>query len=365
MTGFIDISLMISARLLTLNFRKVQKQMISIIRNNPYSFLVIALAVYFGNFLIISNINENTGLGVPEWPIAFDFFLLIPICYVFIKRPPLKQAILAIFGLLSIGILIGSYIIPEANKQAWLVLENVRWLYLIGLVLLQAALLVSIGLAIKRNWHAPNLEVSVCNAISEHIPQTAVAKLLQADSRMWLYAFIKNPAKFRFDEPTFYSRTHDGNASNQQAFLILIAAEIPVAHLLIYFYSPMLAFVVSALSLYGLIFLYAEYRATLLRPTTIRDHEIHIRSGILDDTELPFHAIAACERVNYRPKRAKLEMRCIGTGTANIKLSLKPDTVLPTLFGEKKICTIYLGLDEPERFLRQISERIGDQKPVG
>lgn len=339
--------------------------MISIIRNNPYSFLVIALTVYFGNYLIISNINDNTGLGVPEWPIAFDFFLLIPICYVVIKRPPLKKAILAIFGLLSIGILIGSYIIPAANKQVWLVLENVRWLYLIGLVLLQAALLVSIGLAIKRNWHAPNLEVSVCNAISERIPQKTVAKLLQADSRMWLYAFIKNPAKFRFDEPTFYSRTHDGNASNQQAFLILIAAEIPVAHLLIYFYNPMLAFVVSALSLYGLIFLFAEYRATLLRPTTIRDHEIHIRSGILDDTELPFQAIAACERVNYRPKRAKFEMRCIGTGTANIKLSLKPDTVLPTIFGEKTICTIYLGLDKPERFLRQISERIGNQKPVG
>jgi hypothetical protein len=58
-------------------------------------------------------------------------------------------------------------------------------------------------------------------------------------------------------------------------------------------------------------------------------------------------------------------MRCIGTGTANIKLTLRPDTVLPTLFGEKKISSVYLGLDEPERFLKQIGERIGGKQAAG
>lgn len=45
----------------------------------------------------------------------------------------------------------------------------------------------------------------------------------------------------------------------------------------------------------------------------------------------------------------------IGTGTANIMITLTPDTRLQTLFGKKQIRTVYLGLDEPSLFLQEIS----------
>ena len=53
---------------------------------------------------------------------------------------------------------------------------------------------------------------------------------------------------------------------------------------------------------------------------------------------------------------ARMRVRLIiGTRTANIMISLKPDTRLQTLFGKKQIRTVYLGLDEPSLFLQEIS----------
>lgn len=328
---------------------------------SPYAlplFAAIALLVYLGNYAIGSAYVARTHAAVPEWVVAFDVFLLVPALYLAIVRPPLKKALLATVALLSLGILVGSFVIPESDKQAWRVLEQVRWLYLGALLVAQLALIATVARDILRHRDAPNLERAVHRAIATRIPEPGVARLLQADARVWLYAFVRNKARFVQPAQAFHCWKHGANASNQMAFLVLVGVEIPVAHVLLSLYSPTVALVATALSTYGWLFLYAEYRATLLRATTLEDDAVHIRHGVLGDQRVPYAAIAAVERVDVRPRRARGQLRFVGTVNANLRLILRPRAQLDTLLGRRPVDVVHLGLDEPAAFITALQPKL-------
>ena len=321
-------------------------------------FATLALLVYVGNYAIGDAYVSHTQAGVPEWVVAFDVFLLVPALYLAILRPPLKKALLATVALLSLGILAGSFIIPDQDKQAWRLLEQGRWVYLGALMLVQVALIAAVVHDIVRHRDAPNLEVAVNRAIAARIQEPGVARLLQADARVWLYALVRDKARFAVPAQAFYCWKHGANASNQMAFLVLVGVEIPVAHVLLSLYSPTVALVASALSAYGLLFLYAEYRATLLRATTLEDDAVHIRHGVLGDQRVPYAAIASVERVDLRPRRARGQLRFVGTVNANVRLTLHPDAQLDTLLGRRPVGAIHLALDEPAAFLAALRPKL-------
>jgi hypothetical protein len=317
-----------------------------------------ALLVYLGNYVIASQYAARTAGPFPEWTVAADVFLLVPALYLLLVRPPLKKALLAVFALLSLGVLAGSWIIPESEKVAWRWLEQVRWVYLAALVIVQLALLTTVLADIARARAAPNLEAAVNAIILKRVKDDGIARLLQADARMWMYLFVRDPDRFRFPQPAFLGARHDANAANQLAFVVLVAAEIPIAHGLLHLYDPTLALVVSALSSYGLAFLYAEYRATLLRATTLEDDGLHIRSGVLGDVVVPYAAVASIERASGRPRRAKHALRFVGTASANLTLVLRDGTELQTLFGARRVERVHLAIDEPARFREALESRI-------
>ncbi|MGY0505417.1 hypothetical protein [Luteimonas sp. e5] len=323
------------------------------------AFLSLATAIYLGNYAAAQWHTNSIKQPLPEWPLAFDFFILLPLAYFIIFRPKPKKALLVFIGLVSLGVLVGSYVIPPDQKMVWSHIEKGRWLYLGALLLLQAAVVVSVGLEIYRNRHAKNIENAISQAISKKVPSNQIAQLLQADARVWTYAFVRNRAKLYSPPDGFFCFKHDSNASNQQAFMWLVAAEIPIAHVLIHLFSPTWAIIVTTVSIYGLIFLLSEYRATLLRATTLEQDSLHIRHGVIGDLAVPYWQIHSVQRENIRPRRSKQAIRFVGTGTANIRLQLKPSTTIETMLGSRKVATIYIGLDEPERFIREIQERLG------
>lgn len=330
---------------------------------SPYAlplFAALALLVYVGNYAIASaySAHAQAQARVPEWVVAFDVFLLVPALYLAIMRPPLKKALLGTVALLSLGILAGSLIIPASDRQVWRGLEQVRWLYLGALLLAQVVLISTVVRDIFRHRDAPNLETAVHRAIAARIPEPGVARLLQADARVWLYAFVRNKARFVQPAPAFHCWRHGANASNQIAFLVLVGVEIPIAHVLLSLYSPAVALVASVLSTYGWLFLYAEYRATLLRATTLDDDAVHIRHGVLGDQRVPYATIAAVERVDVRPRRARGQLRFVGTVNANLRLVLHPQAQLDTVLGRRPISDIYLALDEPAAFAAELPPRL-------
>lgn len=309
-----------------------------------------------GATLLAVRLHESQRLAVPEWPLAVDLFLVVPLAYLVVFRPRPKQALLGLATIAGLGVLFGSFVLPDESKQLWRLLEPLRWVLVAGLVGWQLLALAQIGLDLRSAPAGQNLETRLHEVLERRFGAGTMTGLLELEARIWLYAFCRDTTRLHFaSAQAFSAHRQGGNASNQAGFLLLLAIELPIAHVLLHLFSPTLALAVTAATLYGGLFLFAEYRATRLRPVTLDDGVVHLRYGIVTDARLAASAILEAQAVDMRPWRAKGRMRLMGMGRANVRLTLAPGTRLKTAFGEKEIAELYIGLDEPGRFIAAVS----------
>lgn len=338
-----------------------------------HGFWLLAAAVIGGNALIVSAHQDWAAAPVPEWPVAIDLLLLLPAIYAWLNRREPRKALLGAASLFALGVLAGSLILPPADKQLWVWLEQLRLVAIVGIVLVQLVLISLMLHEVHRARTGENLELAINRALDRRFGTAGLSGLLKLEARMWLYALVRKPIRVAFPGSLhFYSGQQHGNASNQLAFLILMAAEIPLLHLLLHFMaSPLAAVVVTVLSVYGWIFLLAEYRASLHRPISLLEGmdggeaTLHLRYGLVTDLDLPLAAIQSVTRCSGPVRRARGRLRLVGMGAANLCLQLRPGTRLNGLFGAQRIDTLYLGVDQPEQLLHALTARIPGVQGTG
>ncbi len=327
---------------------------------NTLAFALFALAIVTVNAVVLSRYPAWQGQAAPEWPVAIDLLVVIPLLYLalFFRRG--WAAVWRAAALVGLGVLIGSFIIPQESKQLWLLLEPLRYVVLGGVLLAQVGVALFVLRQIMAARHTQNLELALDHAITKHVGQEGIGSLIRLEARVWLYGLLRRPVRQPFPGQRHFHVGKQGmNASNQQGFLILIGAEIPIAHFLIALFDPMIAAVVSALSVYGFMFMLAEYRATLHRPISVDTDAMHIRYGVVTDLQLPWHAVVSAEPFKGEVRRAKGQMRLIGMGEANVVLELAPGKRLRSLLGERETQWIYLGVDDVGGFLSEVRSRVG------
>jgi hypothetical protein len=297
------------------------------------------------------------GGPLPSWTMAVDLLLVLPVAWLLLKPRQWRSRWPAALGVAGAGLLLGQWLAPDGDAL-WAVLGDVRWL-LLGLMLLAELWLLS-GV-LRHVWRARgqgNAEAVTAQGVQRAFGDGIACRLMQLEARLWLYALVRRPAAVPFAGAQHFGvhRQH-GNASNQLGFVILMAAELPIVHGLLHLvFGPTVAWVVTALSAYGWLYLWAEYRATRWRPVSVDAHTVHLRYGLLIDATLPraavlgAEAVAARERVPRAPRRLRLQ----GMGRANVRLHLAPGTRVVLPFGEREVSELLLGVDEPERFIQAV-----------
>lgn len=155
--------------------------------------------------------------------------------------------------------------------------------------------------------------------------------------------------------PAFAHSKQGMSASNQAAFLTLIGAEIPIGHFLIYLFDPVVAAVIAALSVYGFLFMLAEYRATLHRPFSVTDRGLHVRYGVASDFLVDWPSIATAAPTRGPVSRAGGRIRLVGMGEANVVIGLAPGTRVSGLAGSHEVEQIFLGVDDPAGLIAEIA----------
>ena len=326
-----------------------------IIQNKSRIFFALAGLVILGNMLAFANLHWFGAIKAPEWPFAFDFLIMLPALYLLIHGPRKRESWLGAAAVASFGVFAGVWLLPDESKYIWLWLEPLRYLLVSIVVLVQFVVLVQIIRDAQIDSASMHIEDKLALAVERRLGKGLFSKAIRFESRVWLYAFGRKSIAGSFGEQQHFS-THqqNGNASNQQGFLILIAAEIPLAHFIIYLFNPMLALFITVFSIYGLIFLIAEYRATLRRPLSFIEGSLRIRYGVIDDFSISISNIMSAEHFSGSSRRATGRTRCIGAGAANVRLQLLPNTVLKTILGEKIVHEVLIGVDDVNGFLNAI-----------
>ncbi|MEO7062924.1 MAG: hypothetical protein ABI082_04015, partial [Dokdonella sp.] len=317
-------------------------------------FVPLALLVYVANAWLTHHppaMLVAPGTAVPEWPVLFDCLVTVPLLYLLVFQRLRRKAWMGAGMLAVTGIMLGGWIIPEGSRQ-WLgVLQTGR--NLVAAVIAIGEIALAVGLArltlrMLRNGNDP--EQAVAAALHARFGNTPVVHFLAFEVRMWFYALFANAKRtltFAGEEHFSY-HAKDGHASNQQGFIFLIAFELPIMHVLLWlFWQSTGAWIVSALSLWGLCFLIAERRATLKRPISLDDGHLYIRYGLAAELVVPLERIHSVV-----PHREPVARRTPGTlryceaGAPNVCIHLIPGFVVPGLLGNARtIEYIYLGVD--------------------
>ncbi|GEK07940.1 hypothetical protein [Pseudoalteromonas peptidolytica] len=315
----------------------------------PLIFLV-CISLWWGFYYQSNGSLNDYGSANFEWLFLLDALIVLPIICFFCVEDR-KEAFLKSVILVCLAVLIGSYIIPEQSKLIWHYLENGRYVLLAITLAFELAAILTVYLAIKAAiCKSEDPDQAIEKPIKKYVGDGPVAKLLSFETRMWTYAlFSKRVQPKNFSgEQHFTYHNKDGAQSNLLGFIFLIALEVPIAHLLLHFiWSPFAANIVTLLTIFSLVFFFAEYRAVAKRPISLVGNHLFIRYGLYQPFVIPLSKIAKIQKSTGVVGRSKSIKRYNYSGFPNVEIAL----VEPV--GSVK--SVFIGVDNAEQFISTLS----------
>lgn len=141
------------------------------------------------------------------------------------------------------------------------------------------------------------------------------------------------------------------------ALVVASIVEVVAVHLLVSRWSHLAAWILTALALYGLLWILADLRAIRLRPSTLDDRTLVIRTGLRWTMSIPRDRIRAVERRDWRHRfgRGEDELSLAVVGEPDIIIEL--DRPLPATgpFGITRTARrIGFSADRPDEVIEAI-----------
>lgn len=326
--------------------------------------------LYFWLFVLVSSIAVFVFAG-SEQQLAMDVnmekvmlilaFVAWPLLYLITVYPSKKKPLYLLVPM-SIGVILGSFVIPTEEKSLWTYFEFVRYLVIPFLVLFEVYVLYLVIKTYRRLSQKDTVEDDLKKEIEEIIGDGVGSKILMVELLMWYYALLswrKNPFNYAGEKHFTYHKKDD-YATTQIGFLFVIGLEIIPMHFLLHFiWSPTAATVITALTVYSWLWLYGEYKATMLRPISMDDEKLIIRFGLLGNEEVPYSSISKVLVVDGKVGRRKDIIRHKGNSAPNLQVVLKPGAKLENAFGiVKPYRAVYLAVDAPTQLKEALEERL-------
>lgn len=260
-------------------------------RTNPYPYLFLgggALAILSAVVVRMSAFAAHP--DVLAWAFTFDLTISLPLLWwLFAVRSGRANAV-TLIPIFVIGVAAAARIIPAAQHSF---VDQLRYVAA-PLDLVTIALVVRRVARIRRIDGGGDRIAAIERACAELFGNGYAARAVAFEISIVYYAFAgwrkRPPAGF-----TVHQRS--GWASVIGVLIFLIGAESIAAHLVVQMWSVTAAWIVTALDIYGLVWLLGDFQALRLRPTRIEGDTLILNYGLRWRAEIPLSAIAAIEPV--------------------------------------------------------------------
>lgn len=320
---------------------------------------------YFFTFVLLSMaasywVIRVNGTVVPptryEAMLLLQVFLLWPLLFFTLVYPHTRKAKQVLLPLLG-GMLFGSLVLPDSAKYAWNYIDMLRWVVIVAFGIGELWALLLLVRALPRLLRTTTPDEDIAELMTRALGDSVPTRFMTAELLMWFYALLSwGTRNFRYrGEQHFHTHSHEGNASTQVGFLVIVGVEMPIAHVFLAMWSEPAAIIAGVISIYGFLWMLGEYRASRLRPVSLdRDH-LYIRMGVTGNEQVRIADIAEVASCNerFRGRDGLLRRMPVGT-TANIMITLRQPTLIPTTFGTGAYTHIALAVDEPRRLIESL-----------
>ncbi|MCU1244360.1 MAG: hypothetical protein JWN02_270 [Acidobacteria bacterium] len=266
------------------------------LRNPAVLFGLAALTIVSCVLLIVRSRLFARNPDVAAWGVTFDLAITIPLVYYLIVVRRGRARALTLAPVVVICMALAALVVPRGQQQ-----------FLHQLRLLAMPLdLVTIGLLLRRlvtmrrtAQEAPDVLALIERAAVAAFGNERIAAFVASEIAILYYALIcwrKQPAA---PEGMRAISVHErsGWGSVAACIVVLIAFESLGMHLLVQHWSTTGAWILTALDLYGMLWVLGDYHALRLRPTLISPAAIQLRYGLRWSARIEWDNVAAIDPV--------------------------------------------------------------------
>jgi len=315
--------------------------------------LLLASATLMALNLNIFGANKSS----MSMALTLDLVLTTPIVYFFLirnKKIP-KTTVVPFF---IIGLVIATFIIPPDQQQT---LNNLK-LYLLPVVEITVFTLVFLkvrkAITIYKKTKKGNADIiNVIDEVTQALFPKKVANAVRTEIGLFYFGLYKwRKPKYEVNEFSYHK--DNGTLVLLGTLLFACLIELFVVHLLLQNATPILSWVLSILSAYGVLQIFGLMKSIPHTPIQITDTEVILRMGLFQVTKIPLTKIEKFEMTISDYDEEDKSFQKITFFGHNAIIHLNEDETLYGLFGVKKTFRhLVVSIDEKERFAKLLNEK--------
>ena len=326
------------------------------------TFGLTVIAMYGAAALVAAEIVRGTQPAVLAAALTLDLTLIVPALYygLLVRRKGWPSITVAPVFLLSL--LIASLAIPADHQGLLHVLR-----YLAAPV--EVLLLGSLGWTVVRTARrfqrhtAPDVLDRLRESLYPLLHARWAADVLAYETALFYYALFSwrmKPDDRIAKQDAFSYHKRSGYGGVLAGILVAMLIEMIALHAWLWTWQSVLAWPLTVLSLYGVLWLLGDWQAVRLRPIVVEEDALTIRIGLRWTMRVPFAAIASVHPMAdpSPPRKQPGHVEAVLLGRPHYRITLKQPIMAQGLYGfRKKVTTIGFTVDMPDAFETVLQDR--------
>ncbi len=214
------------------------------------------------------------------------------------------------------------------------------------------------GIYIVEKKRQPYASDALRIAVSDVLGKRLGGAVFSESAALWYAVTGWGPVRSRQAHGTAFSGfRRNAYPALLTALLFVLVIETGVVHLLVGLWSPRLAWVLSALGAYTILWLLGDFHAARLNQTLVSDFGLHLRTGLRWHTDVAWSEIQSIR--TERPTEDAVKMTLFGKPDFWIEFR-QPKRIVGILGIERRARFAGLGIDDPQGFRSMVESRISE-----
>lgn len=307
-----------------------------------------------------SYLNGNDTLSLA---ITTDLLLTVPLVYFFtIRKTKIPKT--TVIPVMILGLAIGYYFLPAENHNYLDLFKSYALpfveLFVLTFVVLKVRKTVKTYQRLKTA--TPDFFDTLKRVCSELFPKRMVP-FIALEISIFYYGFI-NWKKRTLSSNEFSYHKKSTTQSLMIALIMIIGIETVWLHIVLTKWNPIVAWILTGLSVYSAFQVFGFARALSKRPITLDENALNLRYSIMSETQIPYADIESVELSKSDLEKDKLTRTLSPLGeleSHNVIIRLKKENTLSGLYGSKKpFTTLGLHIDEANTFKEKLEKALSE-----
>ncbi|WP_268123164.1 hypothetical protein [Roseivirga pacifica] len=317
-------------------------------------FILIAGAILSVSWWLMNAAEFSANRSALAIGTSLDIAILIPLFYfLLIRKTEIPKITLLPVTVLSL--IIAYQIIPAENHSTLGYVELALFPIEIGVIgyLIYSVRKIVKGMGAKGHSLRDFPEVLKCLLLEKNT-KPLLTNVVSSEASLFYYTFAgwRKPKALAQNE---FSSTKSSNYGLIFGFILFILpVETVVLHILLNSFSPILAWVLTGISIYSLFFIFGDRNALRHRPNSVETNGLKLKTGIRWSVFVPFDQVI---RIEYREGDSSEEkfVNLSPFGAGNVVITMKDPIEVNGIYGLKKTTDkLVLSIDQLEELKAQL-----------